>query len=226
MTSGRTTANRSQILVTLLFLFLLFVALDVASTVWLINNTPGGLENEVNPAGVALYTSMGAAGLIFPKFALFVIFAGMTLYFTEKYSERRWFLEAAETLVLLQIALSLIVTFNNFVAVLATFYVNGVWPLVYIPPNVVILAIYASDLALGAIFANGIMYLWGVKGVYTHLKVFVSLMVFITPVLLFAAGFRTEVWLFGLYIASASTAIGLFFYGTEGRRLQGISSVG
>ncbi|MDG6902720.1 MAG: hypothetical protein JRM80_12290 [Nitrososphaerota archaeon] len=216
---------KAQLLVPLLFLFLVFVIFDVGSTVWLINNSPGGLENEVNPAGVALYSSFGAAGLIFPKFALFILFAGMTVYFAQRYSQVRWFVEASQTLVLAQIALSLVISFNNFIAILGVYFVNGIWPIVNIPPNMAVLAIYASDLGLGAIFANGVMYIWGIRRVQTHLKVIVSLMVLITPVLLFAAGFRTDIWLFGIYVASASTAIGLFFYGTEEKGIRTVTPV-
>ena len=207
-------------LIPLLILFLLFVGTDVASTLWLISNSPGGLENEFNPFGIALYANLGAAGLIFPKFGLFVLFAGMTMYFAQRNSEVKWFMEASQTLVLAQIALSLITSFNNFIAILGVYFVNGVWPLVNIPPNAAILGIYAADLGLGAIFANGVMYIWGIRKIETHLKVFVSLMVLITPILLFAAGFRTNIWLFGLYVASASTAIGIFFYGTEGKGMR------
>ena len=220
MAAEAASSSRARILTPLLFLFLVFVVLDVASTLWLINHSPGGLENEVNPAGVALYSSFGAPGLIFPKFALFVLFAGMTVYFAGKHAEHRWFMEACQTLVLAQIALSLVVSFNNFIAILGVYYVNGVWPLVNIPTNVAVMAIFLSDLGLGAIFANGIMYMWGVRNLNTHLKVFVSLMVLVTPVLVFSAGFRTDIWLLGIYVTSASAAIGLFFYGTEEKALR------
>jgi hypothetical protein len=219
------TSSRDQVLLPLLFLFLVFVVLDVGSTVWLIANSPGGLENEVNPAGVALYSSFGAAGLIFPKFVLFILFAGMTVYFGRKHAEHKWFMEASQTLVLAQIAFSLIVSFNNFIAILGVYFVHGVWPLVEIPTNVAVLGIYASDLGLGAIFANGVMYIWGVRKLNTHLKVFVSLMLLITPILLFSAGFRTDVWLLGIYVAAASTAVGLFFYGTEEKSLRNLAQI-
>ena len=127
--------------------------------------------------------------------------------------------------VLAQIALSLVVSFNNFIAILGVYYVNGVWPLVNIPTNVAVMAIFLSDLGLGAIFANGIMYIWGVRNLNTHLKVFVSLMVLVTPVLVFSAGFRTDVWLLGIYVTSASAAIGLFFYGTEEKALRAVQAV-
>jgi len=219
------SSSRARILVPLLFLFLVFVVLDVASTVWLINHAPGGLENVVNPAGVALYSTFGATGLIFPKFALFIMFAGMTVYFAGRYPETEWFVEASQALVLAQIALSLIVSYNNFIAILGVYYVNGVWPLVNIPANIAVMAIYLSDLGLGAIFANGVMYIWGVRSLNTHLKVFVSLMVLVTPVLVFSAAFRTDLWLLGIYVTSASVAIGLFFYGTEEKALRAMSAL-
>jgi len=210
-----------QMIVPLLFLFLFFVGIDVATTEWLINNSPGGIINELNPAGVLLYTKFGSAGMIATKFGLFIVFALMAMFFSTKYAEKRWFAEVTQTLVLTQIAISIVVSFNNFAAVLASLYVAGAWPLVQLSLQAIVIGIYVADLALGAIFANGIMYMWGVRRLQTHLKVFVSLMVFITPVLLFAAGFRTEIWLFGVYVTSASAALGLFFYATEGRAIPG-----
>jgi hypothetical protein len=211
---------RLQLLVVLLFLFLVFVVLDVASTVWLAQHTPGGIRNEVNPTGVLLYNSFGTGGLVFVKFGLFILFAGMTMFFSWKYTETRWFFEVAQTLVLIQIAISLVVAFNNFVAILATYYVGGIWPLVNISSQEAVVGIYAADLLLGAAVANGILYTWGVKDKRTHLKIFVSLMVFVTPVLLFSAGLRTSIWVFALYVASAASAVGLFFYATTEKSLR------
>ncbi len=212
---------RSQMIITLLFLFLFFVVLDVATTEWLAVNSPGGIVNEVNPVGIALYKSLGPAGMIFAKFGLFAIFATMATFFPLRHAGKKWFIEVTQALVLIQIAISVVVTFNNFIAILATYYVNGVWPLIRITLQGAVLGIYAADLGLGAAFANGVMYMWGIRRAQTHLKVFVSLMVFITPVLLFAGGFRTEIWLFATYITSASVAIGLFFYITEREAFRG-----
>lgn len=215
---------RSQMIVTLLFLFLFFVVMDVATTEWLARNSPGGIVNEVNPIGIVLYKSLGSAGMIFVKFGLFAIFAAMATYFPIKHADKKWFVEVTQALVLIQIAISVVVTFNNFIAILATYYVIGVWPLVQITLQEAVLGIYAADLGLGAVFANGVMYMWGIRRGRTHLKVFVSLMVFITPVLLFSGGFRTEIWLFAMYITSASVAIGLFFYITEREAFRGTVS--
>lgn len=209
--------RRTQLLVTLLFLFLVFVALDVATTIWLVGHTPGGIENELNPTGILLYNSFGAAGMIFPKFGLFILFAGMAIYFSSKHADKPWFLEATQVLILVQVALSLVVSFNNFIAILATFYVQGAWPLLSLNQQEVVLGIYGADLLLGAALANGILYIWGVGGKLTHMKVFVSLMVFVTPLLLFSAGFRESIWLFATYVVSASSAVGLFYYSTETR---------
>ncbi|MDV3294183.1 MAG: hypothetical protein LYZ70_07920 [Nitrososphaerales archaeon] len=226
--SGSTASNqngralRLQMLVTLLFLFLVFVALDVVTTVWLVQHTPGGIQNEINPTGVLLYNTFGTGGMIFAKFALFILFGGMVMFFSWKYTEVKWFTEVAQTLVLVQIAISLVVAFNNFIAILATFYVGGIWPLVSVSPQEAVIGIYAADLLLGAAVANGIMYTWGVVNRQTHMKIFVSLMVFVTPVLLFSSGFKANIWLFALYVASASSAVSLFFYATEARALRAI----
>lgn len=210
---------KTQMIIILLFLFLVFVVLDVATTQWLIIHSPGGIINEINPIGILLYENLGSAAMIFPKFILFIIFAVMAVVFTMKYSHIKWFVEMSQALVLIQVALSLIVSFNNFVAILAVLYVGGTWPLAIIPKNVAILGIFVADVGLGAIFANGIMYMWGLTRKTMHLKVFVGLLVFITPVLLFSEGFRVYLWLFAVYIASASSALGIAFYITESKKV-------
>jgi hypothetical protein len=126
--------------------------------------------------------------------------------------------------VLAQIAISLVTAFNNFIAILGVYFVHGIWPLVDIPQRFAILGIFAADLGLGAIFANGIMYIWGVKSLNTHLKVFESLMLVVLPILIFGSGFKADVWLFGLYVAAGSTAIGLFFFATEEKTLRKLPS--
>jgi len=63
----------SQTIVILVVLFLTFVIADLVTTVWLINNYPGGIEGESNPWGVLLYSTEGIAGMIFVKLAVFLI---------------------------------------------------------------------------------------------------------------------------------------------------------
>ncbi|MBI4258210.1 MAG: hypothetical protein HY619_04570 [Thaumarchaeota archaeon] len=214
------TRLKTQMIVTLLFLFLVFVVIDVASTQWLILNSPGGLVNEVNPIGILLYSNFGAAGIIFPKFGLFTIFAAMAILFSTRYAHLKWFIEATQALVLIQFALSLIVSFNNFIAILAVLYVIGQWPIANITKEMAVMGIYAADLGLGAIFANGIMYIWGLTRKTLHVKVFLGLFIFITPLLLFSDGFRSYLWLFAIYVASASTALGIGFYISEGTKMS------
>jgi len=210
-----------DVVILLLFLFLLFVTLDVATTQWLILNSPGGIQNELNPIGVALYTSFGSAGMISVKMGLFIVFAALTVYFVTKLPNVKWFIEVTEALVLMQIAMSLVVSFNNFIAILAVNFVRGTWPILGLQKDIAIAGIYLADIALGAILANGILYMWGVKERRSHLRVFAGLLLFITPILVFADGFRTFIWLFAIiYVASASAALGLGFYITEGHRIR------
>ncbi len=176
--------------------------------------------NEANPIGILLYKNFGSAGLIFTKTGLFIIFASLMVFFLTKYPTIKWFVELCESLVLIQIAISLIVTFNNFIAILAVLYVHGQLLPAYVSKEVAVTLIYLADLGLGATFANGIMYMWGVKAQKTHLRVFTGLLLFITPLLLFSEGFRTYLWLFGIYVASASTSLGIGFYITESAKIR------
>ncbi|MFQ6134219.1 MAG: hypothetical protein ACE5KU_00190 [Nitrososphaerales archaeon] len=212
-----------QMVIVLLFLFLLSVILDVATTQWLILNSPGGIVNESNPLGVVLYEQMGFAGLIIPKSGLFIVFAGMMIYFTLKFSEISWLVEVAYVLVLCQMVVSIVVVFNNFAAILATLFVKGVWPVIDTPRWLILSSVYLADIALGAIFANGVMYIWGLTRPMLHLKVLVGLLLFVSPVMLFAESFRIYVWLYVVYVASASLAIGIAFYLSEsgGIRIRG-----
>lgn len=204
-----------QMAMLLLFLFLLFVILDIATTQWLILNNPGGIANESNPLGVVLYEQLGFPGLMFPKFGMFIVFASIMIYFTIRFSDISWFVQVSQILVLSQMAVSLVVVFNNFIAIIATLYVKGVWPILDISPWLMTLSVYLADIALGIIFANGIMYIWGLTRPMLHFKVLVGLLLFISPVMLFAEGFGVYVWLYFAYVASASLAIGLAFYLSE-----------
>jgi len=65
----------SETIVILVVLFLAFVVADLTTTVWLINNYPGGIQGESNPWGVWLYSTEGIAGMIFVKIAVFLIVA-------------------------------------------------------------------------------------------------------------------------------------------------------
>jgi hypothetical protein len=201
-----------QTVILLLFLFLFFVVLDIASTQWLIQNTPGGIVNELNPFAVILYGHLGFLGMVLSKLVIYASFAVLVMYFTLRFSRVRRFIEVSQILVLCQMAVSIIVVFNNFIAILATLFVKGAWPLVSLPHWLVLTSVYLGDVALGAVFANGILYVWGVTSRALHLKVLASLALFISPVVLFAEGFRIYVWLYVIYIASAALALGLTFY--------------
>ncbi len=152
---------------------------------------------------------------MFPKFGMFIVLASIMIYFTIRFSDISWFVQVSQILVLSQMAVSLVVVFNNFIAIIATLYVKGVWPILDISPWLMTLSVYLADIALGIIFANGIMYIWGLTRPMLHFKVLVGLLLFISPVMLFAEGFGVYVWLYFVYVASASLAIGLAFYLSE-----------
>jgi len=118
------------------------------------------------------------------------------------------------------IAVAIVVVFNNFIAILSTLLIQGVWPLLEIPGWSIKALIYASDIALGAIFANGVLYIWGLTKGMLHVKVFIGLLLFTSPVILFADGFKMYLWLELLYVASSSSAVGVALYLTE-RRVRG-----
>ncbi len=204
-----------QTVILLLFLFLFFVVLDIVSTQWLIQNTPGGIINELNPFAVTLYRQLGFTGLILAKFVIFASFSVLVIYFNLRFSKVRRFVEVSQILVLCQMAVSIIVVFNNFIAILATLFIRGSWPLVILPPWLISTSVYLGDVALGSVFANGILYIWGATSRTLHFKVLVGLSLFISPVVLFAEGFRVYVWLYVIYIASAALALGLTFYLSE-----------
>ncbi|MCL4436092.1 MAG: hypothetical protein M1503_00205 [Thaumarchaeota archaeon] len=204
-----------QTVILLLFLFLFFVVLDIASTQWLIQNTPGGIINELNPLAVMLYGRLGLVGMVLAKLMIYTSFSVLVMYFTLRFSKVKQFVEVSQMLVLCQMAVSIIVVFNNFVAILATLFVKGDWPLVSLPSWLILTSIFLGDIALGAIFANGILYIWGATSRTLHLKVLAGLAIFVAPVVLFAEGFRIYVWLYVIYVASAALAIGLMFYLSE-----------
>lgn len=69
----------SQTIVILVILFMAFVIGDLTTTVWLINNYPGGIQGESNPWGVLLYNSEGIGGMIFVKLAVFMTLSASTI---------------------------------------------------------------------------------------------------------------------------------------------------
>jgi len=209
-----------QTVTLLLFLFLFFVVLDIVSTQWLIQHTPGGIKNELNPFAVMLYGQLGFMGMVLAKLVIYTSFAVLVIYFTLRFSKVKRFIEVSQILVLCQMAVSIIVVFNNFIAILATLFVRGDWPLVSLPSWLISTSVYLSDVALGSVFANGILYIWGAKSRTLHLKVFTGLALFISPVVLFAEGFKIYVWLYVIYIASAALALGLTFYLSETEDLE------
>ena len=66
-------------LVILAILFLVFVVGDLLTTIWLINNYPGGIEGESNPWGALLFSSKGIVAMIFVKITLFMILSASVI---------------------------------------------------------------------------------------------------------------------------------------------------
>ncbi len=64
-----------QTIVMLGILFLAFVVGDLVTTMWLIENYPGGIEGESNPWGVLIFSAEGITGMIFVKLGVFMILA-------------------------------------------------------------------------------------------------------------------------------------------------------
>ena len=64
-----------QTIVMLGILFLAFVVGDLVTTIWLIENYPGGIEGESNPWGVIIFSAEGISGMIFVKLGVFMILA-------------------------------------------------------------------------------------------------------------------------------------------------------
>lgn len=65
----------SQTLTILTILFFAFVLGDLMTTIWLVDNYPGGIDGESNPLGTAIFSSNGVLGMIVAKIAVFSILA-------------------------------------------------------------------------------------------------------------------------------------------------------
>jgi len=196
----------------MLLLFFVFVVLDSATTYWLILNSPGGIFNEVNPLGVLLYKELGLAGMVLSKIGVFTLFTGLAFYYTSRYRDIRWFDEVFQILVLCLMAVSIVVVFNNFIAILATLLIHRVWPILEIPRWSAAALLYAADMVLAVTFANGVLYIWNLSDRLLHLRVIAGLLLFTSPVMIFAEGFKAYLWLDVLYVASSSAAVALAFY--------------
>ena len=57
----------------IVMLFAFYLVGDLATTIWLIDNHPRGIEDEINPVGIMIYNNNGVLGLIFIKLIMFTL---------------------------------------------------------------------------------------------------------------------------------------------------------
>jgi hypothetical protein len=118
---------RTDIIVTLLLWYLIYVVFDVLSTYWLINHSAVGIMGEANPIAVALYRALGLGGLLIGKLSGFIPMAVASIMADARYGGIGWFRELVETLLLSLIGASAIVALHNFGSILAVeFFRRGV----------------------------------------------------------------------------------------------------
>ena len=171
---------RSEVILTLIIWYGLFGLGDYASTLWLILNDPSGIANEANPAAVMLYTRFGLVGLLAGKVAVFIVFSTLFLILELRYSQVNWFREASESTLLGMIAYSLIVLYNNFLAIIAVQAFKG-WMLLIEMSSVVKIGMVAIALAL----VLSLLKLRGLLNSIRSIEAVVGTLAFLVPTFLF-----------------------------------------
>jgi len=103
----------AQTLVMLGILFLAFVVGDLTTTIWLINNYPGGIEGESNPWGVLLFSLEGVTGMIFVKVGVFLLLATIAIMMEYFYKHDKNIMHISHYLIIGLTGWSLIIVTIN-----------------------------------------------------------------------------------------------------------------
>lgn len=104
---------KGETLVMLGVLFAIYVVGDLTTTIWLIANYPGGIEEEWNPFASSIYNQWGISGMILSKVMYFIFLSTTVLILESLFSHEKKVTLATNFAILGLIALSLIVLTTN-----------------------------------------------------------------------------------------------------------------
>jgi hypothetical protein len=195
---------------------MLYVVIDVVSTLWLIQHSPLGLSGETDPLARAYYQGFGTAGLLAGKLLFFVPCAFATVMMDAYYKHIPWFKEVTEGVVLSLIAYTLIVVLNNILAISQTAIVAGELGLLV---SLLARTIGLGSLLIATVLAYGTARIVGVKDNYRILEVAIGTVAIIGPLFLWK-GTLTQTFLAQpltllAYLTAMFTFVGAAIYMLE-----------
>jgi hypothetical protein len=172
---------RSEVLFSLFVWYLLYVLIDVVTTLWLIQNSPLGISGERDPLALAYYQSFGTAGLLLGKLLFFVPCAFAAVTMDAYYSRVPWFKEVTETVVLSLIGYTLIIILNNTIAIAETALATGQLEFL---ASLLARTVGLGALLIATVLAYGTARIVGLKDNYRILEVAVGTSLIVGPLFL------------------------------------------
>lgn len=197
----------------LLIWFLVFAVGDFATTFWLILHDPAGIANEGNPLAASLYNGGGLVALIFAKVGVCVILELAFVFLWSRYSFISWFRGTLETLILSLIGYSLIIVYNNFLAIM-------VIQALLIPDLLKEMRVVEMGMLILALILNNLLlYFSKVKEIWMYIEASVAALVFLGPLILWRPFFqrylREQPLFYFAYLGSVVTILAITFYITN-----------
>jgi hypothetical protein len=216
---------RGEVLFSLFVWYLLYVIIDVVTTLWLIQHSPLGLSGENDPLARAYYQSFGTAGLLIGKLLFFVPCAFAAIMMDAYYEHVPWFKEVTEAVVLSLIAYTLIVILNNILAITETAIAAGEFGLLI---SLLARTIGLGSLLIATFLAYGTARIVGVKDNHRILEVAIGTVIIIGPLFLWSGTltqtFSAQPLALLAYLAAMFTFVGAAIYILEGFKKQACPS--
>jgi hypothetical protein len=172
---------RGEVLFSLFVWYLLYVIIDVATTLWLIQHSPLGLSGERDPLAMAYYQTFGSTGLLIGKLLFFMPCAFAAVTMDAYYNRVPWFKEVTETVVLSLIGYTLMVILNNILAIAETAVATGELELL---GSLLARTIGLGTLLIATVLAYGTARIVGVKDNYRILEVAAGTAIIVGPLFL------------------------------------------
>jgi hypothetical protein len=172
---------RGEVLFSLFVWYLLYVIIDVVTTIWLIQHSPLGISGERDPLAMAYYQSFGTIGLLIGKILFFMPCAFAAVTMDAYYKRVPWFKEVTETVVLGLIGYTLIVILNNILAIAETALAAGELELL---ASLLARTIGLGSLLIATVLAYGTARIVGMKDNYRILEVAMGTAIIVGPLFL------------------------------------------
>lgn len=198
------------VLVLLLIWFFVFAIGDFVTTFWLILHDPAGISNEGNPFAASLFNGGGFIYLIMAKLGICVAIELLVIFMSVRYSHIHWFKSVLEATLLTLITYSLIIIYNNFLAIIT---INAI-----LAPNLLkyFTVTETGALILTLIISNLILYLAKTKQTLTYIEANASAIVLLGPLALWRPFFQwylmEQPMFYFAYLGSVLAVLATAFY--------------